>query len=426
MTEDSYVHQLHQVFRSCDTRGDGLLGRDEVVQLCHKLQLTEQQSWYISDRLIGTDILIKIDFDEFKEAFVDLLTQEVEEVGEERVGDVTICEATSLADRKKVIDRNNCSSHDEESDEELIVVLPNNESNECREQEIRPVNNTSSSFKSENGHQHQKQQQRHQCEHHEIANNSADNDLTSVEEYLRSIWAHLNVGQDGYLNSEELYSVCVGIGMTDMSDEMVNQLFITLDEDGDGRVSFDELLQGMFRSQQESQQQPLNDDHNKQQQPKTTQQTQQQNGTQNNDGDDGNTPEKRPKNNNRSVGNEESSYIIPSPARSVIPGNSHASKQHISRRQEFRQHEVLSSSPLSPSLLHSPLSSPSHSNQYQSHPRHSMPYHLNHLHSHQRRNSQHIFPHRSSLPPEAHIDRVMENILSNSFYLFSLDINGTG
>lgn len=58
--EDIYVRYLHQLFRSCDTRGDGLLGKEEISELCDKLQLTDSQFWYISDRLIGDDILIKV------------------------------------------------------------------------------------------------------------------------------------------------------------------------------------------------------------------------------------------------------------------------------------------------------------------------------------------------------------------------------
>jgi hypothetical protein len=58
--EDIYVRYLHQLFHSCDTRGDGLLGKEEISQLCDKLQLTDPQFWYISDRLIGDDTLIQV------------------------------------------------------------------------------------------------------------------------------------------------------------------------------------------------------------------------------------------------------------------------------------------------------------------------------------------------------------------------------
>lgn len=67
------------------------------------------------------------------------------------------------------------------------------------------------------------------------------------EEYLRSIWNLLGVGKDGYLNVDELMRVCEHIGMIETSDEMIQQLFEKLDYDQDGRVSFDEFLQGLFQ-----------------------------------------------------------------------------------------------------------------------------------------------------------------------------------
>ena len=49
---------------------------------------------------------------------------------------------------------------------------------------------------------------------------------------------------------EDLGFVCTDIGMGDVSEEAIQQLFATLDRDGDGKVSFEELLLGMS-SQQE-------------------------------------------------------------------------------------------------------------------------------------------------------------------------------
>lgn len=40
--QDVYVAQLHEVFDSCDRVGKGFLDRDELVELCKKLQLDDQ------------------------------------------------------------------------------------------------------------------------------------------------------------------------------------------------------------------------------------------------------------------------------------------------------------------------------------------------------------------------------------------------
>ncbi|XP_075723353.1 uncharacterized protein LOC119168255 isoform X3 [Rhipicephalus microplus] len=69
---------------------------------------------------------------------------------------------------------------------------------------------------------------------------------TNPEEYLRATWRKLNVGSDGYLHVDELAGVCEHIGM-EMDEEMIGQLFHTLDSDQDGKISFQEFLQGMFQ-----------------------------------------------------------------------------------------------------------------------------------------------------------------------------------
>lgn len=63
----------------------------------------------------------------------------------------------------------------------------------------------------------------------------------STEQYLSSIWSELNVGKEGYLTLNELFIICQHT-MGKIDEELVKQLFDRLDEDKDGKVSFDELL----------------------------------------------------------------------------------------------------------------------------------------------------------------------------------------
>ena len=58
--DDTYVAQLYQVFKSCDLYGTGLLGEDELFNLCMRLQLDDRQTNYIITNLIGNDILAKV------------------------------------------------------------------------------------------------------------------------------------------------------------------------------------------------------------------------------------------------------------------------------------------------------------------------------------------------------------------------------
>jgi len=51
-TASCYVDKLRQLFISCDTSGIDLLNKDELAELCDKLQLDEEQTFYIIDHLI--------------------------------------------------------------------------------------------------------------------------------------------------------------------------------------------------------------------------------------------------------------------------------------------------------------------------------------------------------------------------------------
>jgi hypothetical protein len=58
--DDTYVAQLYQVFKSCDIFGNGLLGNDELFQLCMRLQLDDKQTNFIITNLIGNDLIAKV------------------------------------------------------------------------------------------------------------------------------------------------------------------------------------------------------------------------------------------------------------------------------------------------------------------------------------------------------------------------------
>lgn len=62
MSGDTYVEQLFQVFKSCDVGGSGLLGNDELFELCMRLQLDDQQTNFIITNLIGNDLIAKVSF----------------------------------------------------------------------------------------------------------------------------------------------------------------------------------------------------------------------------------------------------------------------------------------------------------------------------------------------------------------------------
>lgn len=66
-----------------------------------------------------------------------------------------------------------------------------------------------------------------------------------VREHLMSIWTKLGLPENGHLTIGDLKMVCSEIGMVDVGEEAVKQLFATLGRDGDGKVTFEDLLSGM-------------------------------------------------------------------------------------------------------------------------------------------------------------------------------------
>lgn len=52
--QDVYVAQLHEVFDSCDHARKGFLNRNELVELCKKLQI-DNNFWFTGTNFVATD-----------------------------------------------------------------------------------------------------------------------------------------------------------------------------------------------------------------------------------------------------------------------------------------------------------------------------------------------------------------------------------
>nr|XP_048698201.1 ninein-like protein isoform X3 [Caretta caretta] len=66
-----------------------------------------------------------------------------------------------------------------------------------------------------------------------------------TEGQIRGIWEELDIGNTGYLSKCELATVCKNIGLKELEQEELEDLFRRLDRDGDGRVSFQEFELGL-------------------------------------------------------------------------------------------------------------------------------------------------------------------------------------
>ncbi|XP_035517704.1 ninein-like protein isoform X2 [Morone saxatilis] len=72
-----YVAQLKAEFDSCDTTATGYLDREELTELCHKLQLDAHLPLLL-DTLLGEHTYSRVNFQEFKEGFVAVLSRSLD------------------------------------------------------------------------------------------------------------------------------------------------------------------------------------------------------------------------------------------------------------------------------------------------------------------------------------------------------------
>lgn len=289
--QDTYVAQLHQVFAGCDSLGTGYLGRSELTELCSQLHLDDQAN-LITEHLLGDDPDAKVDFDEFKDKFVFLLSHSVDSDPQEQ-SDEEDHKSIHLSSPEREVSpkyvwgskkygrrsRPDLDSNDTDNDflsdfsdsEVFISNVPSCNSEETLDVvAANPVRTRVQS--STQTHQGAKRRRRMQSSEEKILLSVESTQLSDAvdggegenaghgrespvgtsgseneEDYLKSIWLKLGVGSDGFLNQEGLTRVCEHIGMEKMSEEVISQLFEKLDVDQDGKISFDEFLH-LFRN----------------------------------------------------------------------------------------------------------------------------------------------------------------------------------
>ncbi|XP_053567935.1 ninein-like protein isoform X1 [Bombina bombina] len=261
--ENKYVSQLQEVFTSCDTTGTGYLDKEELTDLCHKLHLGEHLSLLLQT-LLGNDHFARVNFDEFKEGFVAVLSSTI---------DISISEDESsylepvIPDEvkpkyvkgKKRYGRRTRPEREAAENEANKFLQEQHHVNSKRKSQLRRSSSLESveSLKSDEEAECAKETQNENFESQgqlrtwntdifdsPRRNSSPCSDMT--EHQVRDIWEELGIDPNGYLNLQELAAVCKNIGLKDLTKEELQDLFTKLDRDGDGRVSFEEFQLGLF------------------------------------------------------------------------------------------------------------------------------------------------------------------------------------
>ncbi|XP_056669770.1 ninein-like protein isoform X3 [Monodelphis domestica] len=295
--ENKYVSQLKEVYSSCDTTGTGYLDKEDLTELCQKLHL-ERQLPVLLETLLGNDHFAKVNFDKFKEGFVAVLSSEINVSTSDEdssylepdfqnypqlscsnavpdtpplipPGDefpsTRLCASIQKADPDEVQPkyvngakwygrRSRPELQDSESQTKFLQeqqVNANVKSPLRRSASLESVESLKSDEEVENSKEPQietfeTQGQTWNAEIFGDSQKSPNASLDITENQVRGIWEELGVGSSGYLDEEELATVCKSIGLQELEKEELEDLFNKLDQDGDGKVSFKEFQLGVF------------------------------------------------------------------------------------------------------------------------------------------------------------------------------------
>ncbi|XP_073729129.1 ninein-like protein isoform X3 [Misgurnus anguillicaudatus] len=272
--QSRYVAQLKAEFDSCDTTGTGYLDKEELTALCHKLSLDAHLPLLL-DTLLGTQHYARVNFEEFKEGFVAVLSRSLDfSTSEEESSYLEPAIPEEVKPKYvKGTKRYGRRSRPDKNDLELVADsedLPSFgtdkvETNGVRRAKLRRSTSLESvgSLKSDEDTGSNKDS----THHFFVAQGQLkiwSQDVTgSPQRFLdprqevtdgqvRAVWADLGVGVGGSLNREELSLVCDHIGLKNLQSGELDALFRKLDRDQDGRVSVSEFQSGLFRQHNHS------------------------------------------------------------------------------------------------------------------------------------------------------------------------------
>ncbi|XP_069862724.1 ninein-like protein isoform X4 [Dipodomys merriami] len=259
--ENHYVSRLREVYCSCDSTGTGFLDREELTQLCHKLHLEEQLPALLQT-LLGDDHFARVNFEEFKEGFVSVLSSNAG-VSSSDEGSSSLESAASCAVPPKYV--NGSKWYGRRSEPELWDSVTEakysgaeQQAKASQKQQLRRSASLESveSLKSDEETDSAKEPQNELFEAQGQLQNwgsevfgiprKSCNLSNTPENQVREIWEELGVGSSGHLNEQELAVVCQSIGLHGLEKEELEDLFNKLDQDGDGRVSLAEFQLGLF------------------------------------------------------------------------------------------------------------------------------------------------------------------------------------
>ncbi|XP_026210143.1 ninein-like protein isoform X3 [Anabas testudineus] len=230
-----YVAQLKAEFDSCDTTATGFLDREELTVLCRKLQLDAHLPLLL-DTLLRERTYARVNFEEFKEGFVAVLSRSLDFSTSE--DDSSYLEPVVPEEVKpKFVKGTKRYGRRSRPDSNTNAALT------C-DYEDSPPSRTEATHSSPAGVRRAKLRRSTSLE--SVESLKSDEEAGShKEENIQSDFQTKGPGQEeaepGVVGEEVLMTVCDHLGLQQLNTEELDVLLRKLDADLDGRVSIREF-----------------------------------------------------------------------------------------------------------------------------------------------------------------------------------------
>ncbi|XP_026210142.1 ninein-like protein isoform X2 [Anabas testudineus] len=229
-----YVAQLKAEFDSCDTTATGFLDREELTVLCRKLQLDAHLPLLL-DTLLRERTYARVNFEEFKEGFVAVLSRSLDFSTSE--DDSSYLEPVPEEVKPKFVKGTKRYGRRSRPDSNTNAALT------C-DYEDSPPSRTEATHSSPAGVRRAKLRRSTSLE--SVESLKSDEEAGShKEENIQSDFQTKGPGQEeaepGVVGEEVLMTVCDHLGLQQLNTEELDVLLRKLDADLDGRVSIREF-----------------------------------------------------------------------------------------------------------------------------------------------------------------------------------------
>ncbi|XP_078090073.1 ninein isoform X2 [Mustelus asterias] len=243
--QDKYEARLKEVFDSFDTIGTGSLGREELTDLCHMLQLQEVAPVLLQTVLQG-NLSGRVHFEQFKEALIFILSTTIEGnfSGDDsyQALDSTEVQPKYVKDGKRYGRR---TAPEFQDSMEVKVTEPL--ADETQPEDAPSGDNIEKWKTSTEGEEYEAEGQLRFWNPDDLNTSQSvfGADPKDIQERLQAVSEELGVTKDSYLSSKDLISICDQCGLQNVDAEVLDDIFQKLDQDGLMRL--EDFLYGIFK-----------------------------------------------------------------------------------------------------------------------------------------------------------------------------------